>query len=101
MIAPVFRFLKKLKSHNQREWFEVHKDEFLLAKDDFTVFVDELLKRIRKFDPMIAKESVGADYIFRIYRDIRFSKDKTPYNTHWSGGFKRAKKKEFRIINFT
>src|ERR1041384_3353105 len=84
MITSTFRFLKKLKSHNNREWFEIHKNEFLLAKEEFSFFVDELLERIRKFDQMIAKETVGADYIFRIYRDIRFSKDKTPYKTHFA-----------------
>jgi uncharacterized protein (TIGR02453 family) len=86
-----FEFLKKLSNNNNRDWFNAHKDEYLAAHENMIVFADELLAEMRKHDK-IETES-GKKSLFRIYKDVRFSKDKTPYNIHWNGGFKRATKK--------
>jgi uncharacterized protein (TIGR02453 family) len=77
-----FQFLKDIKKHNDRDWFAKNKDRYVAANDDFIQFVQTLIDQIGKFDKAIA----GADAkqaVFRIYKDIRFSKDKTPYKTHF------------------
>jgi uncharacterized protein (TIGR02453 family) len=74
-------FLKKLEKNNHREWFNANKDAFVRANDNVIAVTGELISRIAKFDPMI----VGIDpksCVFRIYRDVRFSKDKSPYKTN-------------------
>lgn len=84
-------FLKKLKKNNNRDWFNKNKELYLKEHAIIIAFADELLKELNKHDN-IETES-GKKSLFRIYRDVRFSKDKTPYNCHWSGGFSRATKK--------
>ncbi len=74
-------FLKKLEKNNNREWFTSNKGLFDNANNNIIAITDHLIGRISKFDP----EVVGIDpkqCIFRIYRDIRFSKDKSPYKTN-------------------
>ena len=84
-------FLKTLSKNNNRNWFNTHKDKYLEAQQNIIAFADALLLEMNKHDN-IATTS-GKESLFRIYKDVRFSKDKTPYNTHWSGIFKRATKK--------
>lgn len=86
----VFEFLKQLKKHNDRDWFNSHKDRYLSEYEEIVRFSDLLLLELNKHD-VIETES-GKKALHRIYRDIRFSKDKTPYNTHWGGSYKRATK---------
>lgn len=86
----VFEFLKQLKKHNDRDWFNSHKDRYLSEYEEIVRFSDLLLLELNKHD-VIETES-GKKSLHRIYRDIRFSKDKTPYNTHWGGSYKRATK---------
>lgn len=76
------QFLKDLKAHNNRDWFAANKPRFELAKKEFEEFVDALISEIVKFDPSIAHHS-AKDCIFRIYRDVRFSPDKSPYKSHF------------------
>ncbi|MRG44615.1 TIGR02453 family protein [Chitinophaga sp. SYP-B3965] len=85
-----FKFLKKLKENNNREWFNTHKTEFQAEQQLIEGFAEALLGKLSKHD-LIETES-GKKSLFRIYRDTRFSHDKTPYKTNWSGGFKRATK---------
>lgn len=84
-------FLKVLSKNNKREWFNKHKDRYAEAQENLIAFADALLIEMNKHDN-IETES-GKESLFRIYKDVRFSKDKTPYNTHWSGSFRRATKK--------
>lgn len=84
-------FLKAVEKNNNREWFNENKDRYLSARENIIAFADALLTEMKKHDT-IENES-GKSALFRIYKDVRFSKDKTPYNTHWSGAFKRATKK--------
>ncbi|MGI9543458.1 MAG: DUF2461 domain-containing protein [Cyclobacteriaceae bacterium] len=90
-LKPAFDFLKRLKKNNNREWFNDHKDQYLLAHQNVIDFADDLLAKMAKHD-LIETQS-GKKSLFRIYRDTRFSKDKTPYKSNWAGGFKRATKK--------
>ena len=84
-------FLKVLSKNNNRDWFNAHKDKYLKAHENVIQFADELLKEMNKHDKI--ETSSGKESLFRIYKDVRFSKDKTPYSCRWSGGFKRASKK--------
>ncbi|MDB5152891.1 MAG: hypothetical protein JWR54_1642 [Mucilaginibacter sp.] len=84
-------FLEDLSKNNNRDWFSNHKDRYIEAHSNIIAFADALLVEMNKHDKI---ETVsGKNSVFRIYKDVRFSKDKTPYNTHWSGTFKRATKK--------
>lgn len=83
-------FLNKLKDHNDRDWFNANKAEFLQEQDMVIGFAEALLQELNTHD--VIETASGAKSVYRIYRDTRFSKDKTPYKTHWSGSFKRAGK---------
>ncbi|MEM6525899.1 MAG: DUF2461 domain-containing protein [Bacteroidota bacterium] len=81
-------FLKTLKANNNREWFNSNKNLYLKAHSNLIEFADELLSLLNAHDQI--ETATGKKSLFRIYRDVRFSKDKTPYQTHFSGGFRRA-----------
>ncbi|WP_316820216.1 DUF2461 domain-containing protein [Pedobacter gandavensis] len=85
-----FAFLNKLMDHNDRDWFNAHKAEFLQEQDLVVGFAEALLQDLNTHD--VIETPSGSKSVYRIYRDTRFSKDKTPYKTHWSGSFKRAGK---------
>jgi len=85
-----FDFLSKLKKNNNRDWFNDHKDEFLKEQHHIELFADALLQELNTHD--VIETPTGKKCLHRIYRDIRFSKEKTPYKTNWSGSFKRAGK---------
>ncbi len=78
----VMEFLTLLQQNNNREWFEQNKTLYETARKDFIQFVEIIISEIQKFDKEI--ENVKAkDCLFRIYRDVRFSKDKMPYKTNF------------------
>jgi uncharacterized protein (TIGR02453 family) len=81
---PTLAFLADLARHNERAWFNANKARFEAARRDVEIFVDQLIAEIAAFDPAVAGLS-GKDCVFRIYRDTRFSKDKTPYKAHFGG----------------
>lgn len=96
MVTPViskdtYSFLKALAKNNNREWFTLHKPEYLQAHENMVAFAHALLLAMEKHDHL--ETATGKESLHRIYRDIRFSKDKTPYNTHFGGGFRRATKR--------
>jgi uncharacterized protein (TIGR02453 family) len=83
-------FLKKLKKNNNRDWFTENKAQYTTQHDHMISFADALLSKMNKHDTI---ETVsGKKSLYRIYRDVRFSKDKSPYKSNWSGGFQRATK---------
>ena len=75
-------FLQGLEDNNNRDWLQANKKQFEAAKANFAEFVGGLINGISEFDPDVSGLSPDA-CIFRIYRDIRFSKDKSPYKTHF------------------
>ena len=85
-----FDFLNKVASNNNREWFAENKDEYLKQHQNMIDFADDLLQSVNKHDNIETLN--GKKSLYRIYRDVRFSKNKDPYKTHWAGGFKRATK---------
>jgi len=81
-IHNILQFLKELKINNNREWFAENKVWYDQVKADFEKISKELILEITKFDEEI-KHVEAKDCVFRIYRDTRFSHDKTPYKTHF------------------
>src|SRR6266704_984434 len=82
----IFKFLKDIAKNNNREWFEKNKHVDLQAKSSFEDFLVEMHKELLKFDEGLASLN-PRKIAFRIYRDIRFSKDKRPYKVNMGAGF--------------
>lgn len=87
-----FEFLIDLSFNNNRNWFNENKNRYLLAKENFELLIDAMLPGLKALDPTVTVSS-AKDCVFRIYRDVRFSKNKEPYKTNFgalmgSGGKK-------------
>jgi uncharacterized protein (TIGR02453 family) len=78
-LQPVISFLKALEKHNDRTWFEAHRGEYETAMGRFEEFVGAVIMEISRFDDLGGV--TPKECLFRIYRDVRFSKDKSPYKT--------------------
>ncbi len=87
----ILKFLKDIGKNNDREWFEKNKSKYLAAKDSFDEFVIPLLEELIKFDSSLLGLN-PKKLTFRIYRDVRFSKDKRPYKTNFGASFSPAGK---------
>jgi uncharacterized protein (TIGR02453 family) len=78
-----FDFLKELVENNNREWFQANKERYEAARENVIEFTGELLKHMHKIDPGVDENLDAKKCVMRIYRDIRFSKNKTPYKNHF------------------
>ena len=85
-----FTFLNKVKNNNNREWFAENKSLYTTEYESVILFADSVLNEMNKHD--LIETATGKKSLYRIYRDTRFSKDKTPYKTFFSGYLKRATK---------
>ena len=83
--SAIFKFFKKLEQNNNREWFEQHKPEFKTLETTVKQFGEALKDKLNQHD------SIDRFKLFRVYRDVRFSKDKTPYKTHFGLTWHRTK----------
>lgn len=79
--SHIIPFLKSIARHNNREWFAENKDKYVVVKDEVDELCNRLIRLVAEFDPRAASLRVS-DCTYRIYRDTRFSADKTPYKTH-------------------
>ncbi len=79
-LKPTLDFLTKLKNNNNRAWFQENRAAFDQAQEAFAIFVDALIRDLGRVENLAGVSA--KDCIFRIYRDIRFSKDKSPYKTN-------------------
>lgn len=85
------RFLEGIRDHNRKEWFEAHRDDYQNAfLAPAQAFAEAIAPRLRKLDPAVVVEPRVNGSIMRINRDVRFSKDKSPYKDHldlwfWTG----------------
>ena len=79
-------FLKDLKKNNNREWFQANKDQYTQAHENVRDFIAAMIKGLSEFDPHITTDINAAKCMFRIYRDVRFSKDKSPYKCWLAAG---------------
>lgn len=82
MEKSTLQFLTQLEKNNNREWFNENKSLYTEAQTDVIAFVEELIQGIGKFDAEILKIDAKKS-LFRIYRDTRFSHDKSPYKTNF------------------
>ena len=103
MFDPAFyRFFRKLAKNNNREWFNEHKDEYreqvLDPLVDFVNAMEPRLKKISTHFRAIPRTNGGS--IFRIYRDVRFSKDKSPYKLHAACHFRHELGKDAHVPGF-
>lgn len=84
-MKKTFEFLKHLEKNNNREWFTQHKSEYDSVVKENKVFFNRIYTELQEYD------SLKGIHIFRIYRDVRFSKDPTPYKTNFGVGYSRSK----------
>jgi uncharacterized protein (TIGR02453 family) len=93
MLSPgTLKFLKGLKKNNDKSWFDKHRQEYEDARDDFERFIQQVIDRQSKSDEDL-KNLVARKCLFRINRDIRFSKDKSPYKKNFAASMDRGGKK--------
>ncbi len=85
-------FLKQLSKNNNKQWFDDHRDQYAAAKEDHEALVANILDGLSASEPWF-KEQKAKDCIFRIFRDVRFSKDKTPYKAHFGAFFSKGGRK--------
>lgn len=87
-MKTILNFLRELQENNTREWFNDHKSIYLETKARFNEFVEEQIMKLEVLDPEFQGVTVK-NSVYRIYRDVRFSSDKSPYKTHF-GAFMAA-----------
>ena len=88
----ILSFLEDLARNNNRDWFNDNKKAYQDALDTFREFIGTILVGVSKTDPSVGSLE-AKDTIFRIYKDVRFSKDKTPYKTHFGGWMAKGGRK--------
>ena len=97
--ASTLKFLKDLKKNNNKPWFDANRKRYEEAKADFTSFVQQIIDQHGKKDKTIS--SIKAkDCLFRINRDIRFSKDKSPYKTNFGASINKGGRKAFSTAGY-
>ncbi|STC92454.1 Uncharacterised protein [Chryseobacterium carnipullorum] len=84
-MKKALEFLKQLEKNNNREWFARHKPEYDLIVKENKVFFDQIYTELQEYD------NLKGIHIYRIYRDVRFSKDQTPYKNNFGVGYSRSK----------
>jgi len=82
-----FDFLNQLQKNNNREWFQANRDRFDAARLQFTDFAEVVLQGLVAMDKRIPEDIPVGKCVYRIYRDIRFSLDKTPYKGYFSAAY--------------
>lgn len=93
-IPVIFQFLKDLSANNNREWFQTHRDNYEAARTEFERLLSVVISRISLFDSSVSNIE-AKDCTYRIYRDTRFTEDKTPYKRHLGGYINAKGKKSF------
>jgi uncharacterized protein (TIGR02453 family) len=91
-MQTILQFLSGLRENNNREWMESHRPGYESSKETFTEFVRKLLRELSRMEPALSLLE-PKDCIFRIHRDVRFSKNKTPYKSHFGAYFAEGGKK--------
>ena len=91
-MKEIISYLGRLQANNNREWFHAHKDEFMRCQSRFHQLVEEVIREISVFDPEVSGLT-AKDCTYRIYRDVRFSADKSPYKCHFGAFIAKGGKK--------
>ena len=90
--SSTIQFLKLLKKNNNKEWFDQNRKLYEVAKADYLNFVSKVLNEIQTFDTTLL-ELQPKQCVFRLNRDVRFSKNKEPYKTNFGASFSKGAKK--------
>ena len=85
-------FLEELKLNNDRDWFDANRDRYQAAKKDVDSLLEELIPKLAEFDPALSGLK-PKECTFRIFKDVRFSKDKRPYKTNMGAYMSRGGRK--------
>ena len=94
-LQPVLDFLVQLENNNDRAWFEQHRDAYEGAKAQFEQLVDQVIAEFRAIEDL--GNITAKDCVMRLYRDVRFAKDKSPYRTHFAAVIAAGGKKSSRM----
>ncbi|NCX95532.1 MAG: DUF2461 domain-containing protein [Chitinophagia bacterium] len=89
--ATTFQFLTDLSANNHKTWFDANKERYTKAKDNIEQIVSQLLVEMAAYEPALANVT-AKDCIMRIFKDVRFAKDKTPYKTNFGAAFSKGGK---------
>lgn len=93
MLQPsTLKFLKDLKKNNNKPWFDAHRAQYETAKQDFEQFIQAVLDKHSRHDADLS-DLIARKCMFRINRDVRFSKDKSPYKTNFGASMDKGGKK--------
>jgi uncharacterized protein (TIGR02453 family) len=100
--ADYFKFFKELSANNNREWFNDNKDRFRASvQEPLSAFVEAMAPKLKKISKhFVADPRLNGGSVFRIYKDVRFSKDKSPYKTHGAVQFRHALGKDAHAPGF-
>jgi len=90
--AATVGFLQQLAKNNNKVWFDANRDMYQTAKTDFEAFTTQLIAHMCKFDASL-QDIQAKDCIFRIFRDVRFGKDKTPYKPNFAAAISKNGRK--------
>lgn len=100
MLQPsTIKFLKDLKKNNNKPWFDKNRKAYEAAKADFAFFIQQVIDLHSKKDSTI-KNLLSKDCMFRINRDVRFSKDKSPYKTNFGASINKAGRKAMNAAGY-
>jgi uncharacterized protein (TIGR02453 family) len=97
--SSTVRFLKDLNKNNNKPWFEKNRKVYENAKTDFAGFIQKVINQYGKKDPSI-KNLLAKDCMFRINRDVRFSKDKSPYKNNFGASINKGGKKAWNFAGY-
>ncbi len=97
-LEPAMTFLAQLRQHNNREWFEAHRADYEVAKSRFEELVDQIIVGLAPIDDLTGLQA--RDCVMRIFRDVRFSKDKSPYKTNMAAEIARGGRKSHKLGYF-
>lgn len=97
--TSTIQFLKGLKKNNNKPWFDAHRKEYEAAKSDFASFIQILIDKQAKKDATITHLK-AKDCMFRINRDVRFSKDKSPYKSNFGASINKAGRKAMNSAGY-
>jgi uncharacterized protein (TIGR02453 family) len=89
--SATINFLKELKENNSKDWFELHRKTYEAAKQDYLQFVTAVLGKLKEIDPTL-EDLEPKKCVFRINRDVRFSKNKDPYKTNMGSFYSKGGK---------
>ncbi|MDX1379981.1 MAG: DUF2461 domain-containing protein [Xanthomonadales bacterium] len=100
--ADLFRFFQDLSAHNDRDWFNAHRDRYQASVvDPMCAFIAAMAPRLARISRhYVADPRPNGGSMFRIYRDVRFSKDKSPYKTHAACHFRHEAGKDAHAPGF-